>query len=349
MRQIYGCYNSSRMKISEIGEFGLIELLAEMAQSTRDKKKEAWQKLIIGIGDDTAAWRADTSIQLATIDALIQNVHFSLDTASWEEVGWKALAVNLSDIAAMGGRSRYVLVSLALPYDTEVEDVTSLYRGMIELAEHFEVAIVGGNVSSSSQLAIHVTVLGSVTGDDSQILTRSAARPGEKVAVTGYLGAAAAGLEMLNNNLKFDSETAAFLRGAFLKPCPRIAEGQLLIEQGVRAAIDISDGLIADLNHICKASGVSVRIEIDRIPVAPPVRARFGDRALELALAGGEDYELLFTGSLETIDKISMAASCPITIIGEIITGKEGGVTLVDSQGNPCDLPKTGWDHFNMR
>jgi len=154
------------VKVFEIGEFGLIELLAEMAYRTRDKRKEAWHKLVIGIGDDTAAWQGDASIQLATIDALIQNVHFSLDTASWEEVGWKALAVNLSDIAAMGGLPRYALVSLALSNNTEVEDVTALYTGMIDLAQQFEVVIAGGNISSSPQLAIHIALLGSTASRD---------------------------------------------------------------------------------------------------------------------------------------------------------------------------------------
>ena len=119
------------MKVSEIGEFGLIDLLAEMANRARGKQKASAQQLIIGVGDDTAAWYGDTSVQLATVDSLIQDTHFSLNTASWEEVGWKSLAVNLSDIAAMGGLPGYALVSLALPYDTEVENVTALYQGMI--------------------------------------------------------------------------------------------------------------------------------------------------------------------------------------------------------------------------
>ncbi len=137
------------MKVSEIGEFALIDLLADMVYRARDKSREPWKNLIAGIGDDTAAWHGDASIQRATVDALIQDVHFSLDTTSWEEVGWKALAINLSDIAAMGGNPRYVLVSLALPGRTEVEDVTALYRGMLDLAQQFEVAIVGGNISRS--------------------------------------------------------------------------------------------------------------------------------------------------------------------------------------------------------
>ncbi len=334
------------MKVSELGEFGLIDLLAEMAYAAQDKEAGAWHQLILGIGDDAAAWYGDASIQLATVDSLIEDVHFRLGITSWEELGWRALAANLSDIAAMGGLPKYALVSLAMPGHTEVEDVTALYQGMIELAQRFEVAIVGGDISSAPQLVINITILGSTKSEDKHLLTRSAAKPGEQVAVTGYLGGAAAGLEMLTKHLRFDSQAVASLKRAFLQPYPRVAEGRLLVEHGVRAAIDISDGLISDLGHICKASQVSARIETESVPVQPEVKANFGDRALELALSGGEDYELLFTASAGVIDKVRAAASCPITVIGEIMAGKAGEITLVDGEGNPVSPPGVGWEHF---
>jgi len=337
------------MKVSELGEFGLIDLLAKMAYSARNNKQASWQQLITGIGDDAAAWRSDASTQLATIDSFIQDIHFTLGAASWEDLGWKAIAVNLSDIAAMGGIPRYALVSLALPGHTEVEDVTALYKGMIELAHRFEVAIVGGDTSSAPMVAINITILGSTRGQDKHILTRSTAKLGDKVAVTGYLGAAAAGVRMLNRKLKFSPEATACFKKASLRPYPRIAEGQLLVEQEVKTAIDISDGLIQDLNHICKASQVGARIEIDRVPIQPEVKANFGDSALELALSGGEDYELLFTGSTEVINKVKKVASCPVTIIGEIVADKTGEITLVDKKGKPFNLGKTGWEHFAPR
>ena len=337
------------MKVAELGEFGLIDLLAKMASKSYDKQLTPWQQLIIGIGDDAAAWQGDASTQLATVDSFIQDVHFSLDNAPWEELGWKALAINLSDIAAMGGVPRYALVALALPGHTEVDDVTDLYQGMIELAQQFKVAIVGGNIASAPLVAITVTVLGSARSQNQQILTRSAAKPGEKVAVTGYLGAAAAGAEMLTRQLKFDSEATASFKKAFLHPYPRVAEGQLLVAQGVKTAIDISDGLISDLTHICQASQVSARIEADCVPIQPTVKTKFGDRALELALSGGEDYELLFTASAEVIDKVRTTASCPITTIGEIVADKTGKITLVDSKGKPFNFAKAGWEHFATR
>jgi thiamine-monophosphate kinase len=170
--------------------------------------------------------------------------------------------------------------------------------------------------------------------------------PGEQIAVTGYLGAAAAGLEMITKKLQFDPEATACLERGFLRPYPRIAEGQLLVEQGVKTAIDISDGLISDLSHVCEASQVSARVKVDRVLIEPAVRANFGDKSLELALSGGEDYELLFTGDPEVVSKVKKAASCPITVIGEIVADKRGKVTLVDSQGNPFHLEKAGWEHF---
>jgi len=322
-----------------LGEFGLIDLLAKMAGGVQDKQ------LLIGIGDDAAAWKGDASIQLATVDSFIQGVHFPTGIAPWPELGWKALAVNLSDIAAMGGIPRYALVSLALPPQTEVNDVTALYTGMLELAKKHNVTIVGGDISNAPLVVISITVLGN--SPKNQILTRSSAKPGELVAVTGHLGAAAAGLEMLNKKLKFDPPATTRFRQAFFKPTPRITEGQLLLEQGVKTAIDISDGLVADLNQICKASRVGARIDTDRVPVEPKVLAGFGDKALELALTGGEDYELLFTAGAEIIDKVKKATSCPVTVIGEITAG--AGVTVVDRQGNPVDLGKAGWEHFTRR
>ena len=333
------------MKVSELGEFGLIDLLAKMVNSSQGGQTSR-QRLIVGIGDDVAAWYGDTSIQLATVDSLIQDVHFSLSITSWGELGWKALAVNLSDIAAMGGVPRYALVSLALPGHTEVDDITALYKGIIELAQQFEVAIIGGDTSRAPLVSITITVLGNTRNRDKHLLTRSAAKPGDKIAVTGYLGAAAAGLEMLTKQLQLAPEATAYLRDVFLHPLPRIGEGQLLIEQGVKAAIDISDGLISDLKHICKASQVSARVEIDCVPIHPTVKANFADRALELALSGGEGYELLFTASAEVIDKVKEAASCPITVIGEIGVDKIGEVSLVDINGKPFSLRKAGWEHF---
>ena len=323
------------MKVSELGEFGLIDLLAKMAGGGDER-------LLIGIGDDAAAWQGDDSIQLASVDSFVEGVHFTSETTPWQEVGWKALAVNLSDIAAMGGIPRYALVALSLPDDSQVEDVAALYSGMLKLAKQYGVTIVGGDISRAPLVAIAITILGS--SPTQKILTRSSAQAGEIVAVTGQLGAAAAGMELLKNKRNLDPKADTRLKNAFLHPTPRIAEGLLLVEQGVKTAIDISDGLVADLNQICKASQVGARLEVERVPVEPAVKTAFSERALELALSGGEDYELLFTAGAKIIERVRKAASCPVTAIGEITAGK--GLTLVDKEGNPFKLAKAGWEHF---
>ena len=335
------------MKVSELGEFGLIELLEKMVAASGGNQA-AWQQLVIGIGDDAAAWQGDGTLQLATTDSLVQDVHFSLDTATWYELGWKALAISLSDIAAMGGVPQYALVTLALPPDSAVEDVTALFQGMLELAQPSGVAIAGGDIVRSSLTMITTTVTGSAPNRE-QVLTRSAAKPGEKIAITGFLGTAAAGLKLLREKLDLAPEAAAYLRRAFLQPDPRLAEGQLLVSHGVKAAIDISDGLIADLTHICQSSHAGARIEVDRLPIAPAVKDIFGDNSLKLALSGGEDYELLFTASAGIIEKVARAASCPITVIGEITAGETGKIDLFDKEGKSFHLSSGGWDHFVAR
>jgi thiamine-monophosphate kinase len=334
------------MKVSELGEFGLIDVLAKMVAAAEDKEAEAWQQLVLGIGDDAAAWYGDNSIQLATVDALVQDVHFRLNITPWEDLGWKAMAANLSDIAAMGGLPQYALVSLALPGHIEVEDVANLYRGMINLARQFGVAIVGGNISNAPLVVINITILGNTGSQQNNLLTRAAARVGDKVAVTGYLGASAAGLDMLTRLIKVDAQSEDTLKKAFLHPYPRVAEGRVLLEQGVKTAMDISDGLVADLRHICDASKVGARIEVDRVPIHPVVKSNFGKQALELALSGGEDYELLFTASPKVIDKVKAAISYPVTVIGEITAEKAGQITLVDKSGKPLSLTRPGWEHF---
>jgi thiamine-monophosphate kinase len=335
------------MKVSEIGEFGLIERLSKMAKQGEDKHQAAWKQLIIGIGDDTAAYFGNNEIQLATVDSLVQDIHFSFSYMSWQELGWKSLAVNLSDIAAMGGSPRYALVSLGLPGNTEVEDVIELYRGMFEIAGKFGVAVVGGDTVSSQVVFISVTVIGSAGEKKRNVLRRSAAKSGDQIAVTNYLGASAGGLQMLNRHLKFKPKYSNELRQAHLKPNPRVAEGQLLVEKGVKCAMDISDGLVGDLTHICQESEVGAQINADLVPISPAVITYFGEQALELALNGGEDYELLFTASPQVMNKVKNTIHCPVTVIGEITTEKIGQVTLIDSQGKPLRIKKPGWDHFS--
>ncbi|MCJ7605733.1 MAG: thiamine-phosphate kinase, partial [Dehalococcoidales bacterium] len=209
------------MKVSELGEFGLIDLLAKMV-SAQQAQQPPNPRLYIGIGDDAAAWRIPDEIQLATVDTMVQGVHFSTDTVTWKELGWKSLAINVSDIAAMAGVPDYALVALTLPDDTLVEDVSSLYEGMLEIATQFGITIIGGNVSSSPVVSITITVLGS--GREDILLRRSTARPGDIVAVTGFPGHAAAGLEVLAKKLYVPEKAVRVFVDAFTHPMPRMIE-----------------------------------------------------------------------------------------------------------------------------
>jgi thiamine-monophosphate kinase len=334
------------MKVFRIGEFGLIGALSKITKIPKDKKSAAWRQLLVGIGDDACVWKATNPFQMATVDSLVQDIHFSLKMTTWEELGWKALAVNLSDIAAMGGIPYYALISLGLPGDTEVDDIKALYRGMMEISRQFGVAVVGGDTVSSPFVFISVTVFGSASNEEGKVLKRSSAVPGDKVAVTGYLGASATGYQMLAHNLQCEPKASAELRRAHLKPYPRVVEGQILVREGVKTGMDISDGIVGDLTHICEMSHVGACLEIERVPVSPAATDCLGERAMELALGGGEDYELLFTAPTDVIERVKKTLSCPVTIIGEIKAENAGKVMPVDASGKAVVLKKTGWDHF---
>lgn len=334
------------MKISELGQFGLIDAVAKLINESRDNRVDSWENLIDGIGDDCAVWRGSPANQLAKVDCQVQGVHFNLDIISWEDLGWKSLAVNLSDIASMGGIPHYALVSLGLPLDTGVEDVISLYQGMLKLAQLTGTAIVGGNMSGSPVVFIDVSVIGSTGNPEGRYLSRSLAKPGDMIAVTGWLGTAAAGLEMLTRKLSFDGPVNACLKQAFTRPEPRLVEGRLLVDQGVKAGMDISDGLVADLGHICRASAVGAVINFERLPIRQETRSAFGEQAVEMALSGGEDYQLLFCAPAEIIKKVLRDASYPVTIIGEIVPENAGTVIVIDDEGKRFKALKTGWDHF---
>ena len=332
------------MKLSELGEFGLIDLIRSSDARYEQSGYPHLQEVLVSIGDDAAAWQNDNRIELVTTDTLVQDIHFDLDIINWEELGWKALAVNLSDIAAMGGIPKYVLLSLALPAELEVDDICKFIHSMMHLAGEFGMAIIGGNVSTAPNVVITVTIIGSSTSK--AILKRSTASFGEQIAVTGYLGLSAAGLEMLKGKTISDPEVSNILRRAHFQPIPRVKEGQILSEQGAKTAIDISDGLIADLNHICESSKVNAVVKIEQVPVHPAVKANFSNHQ-ELALYGGEDYELLFTADEATVVRTKQALNCPVTVIGYITEEQSPiRVTVMDINGNIIPYKKGGWEHF---
>jgi len=290
------------MKLSELGEFGLIDLC------TRDLIHDR-RKVLKGVGDDAAVLRTDGSKHLLfTTDMLVEDIHFSLSYMSFKEIGWKSLAVNISDIAAMGGIPKHGLVSIGIPPNLEVEEVELIYAGLRECARRWQVNVVGGDtVKSPGPLVINMALLGEV--EENRLICRSGACPGDFIYVTGSLGASAAGLYTLQNQEKiWPEEIKSFVRRAHLLPVPRVREGRALAStSGVSAMDDISDGLAGDISHICTASGVGCIIEVSQIPVSPEVvqAARIAGRdPLDWALYGGEDYELLFTVRPEAVSKV---------------------------------------------
>ncbi len=334
--------------VSELGEFGLIARLTAGLPKSID--------VILGVGDDAAILDiGGDNLLVATCDAQVEDTHFRLRSIDPYDLGRRILAVNLSDIAAMGAKPRFALVSLLLPPTLDVTILDSIYTGLRDEAHPFDVALVGGNIARNSErLIIDITLLG--IGLRNRLLRRDSAKPGDVVMVTGYLGSAAAGLLVQENEelaAKAPLEALKAVRTAQQRPSPRVDAGQWLAEQGITTCIDVSDGLAADISHICEASGVGVQINAESLPIQPEtatIAALAGREAQDLALFGGEDYELLFTvppdraHALPT--KLLNNTGVKATPIGTINTGS--AITLF-RQGKSSPLPSTGWDHLRHR
>lgn len=330
------------MRLRELGEFGLIEKLPHWTGMGDPSR------LLVGIGDDAAVWREGGLTQIATTDTLVEGVHFRAETLSFRDLGWKALAVNLSDIAAMGGEPSYALITLGLPSETPIAAIQELYAGMGELAAQHGVSLIGGDLVRAPQLFVTVAVMGKAgTGPDGEVayLLRSTGQPGDALAVTGTLGASRAGLALLLGAATAPDAVAAPLKAAHQRPQPRLAEATKLLRVGVRCAMDISDGLVADLEKLCKASGVAAVVEADALPIAPALREIFPKEALEWALSGGEDYELLIAAP-EHLLRAAQEQGVALTIVGRMQEGQPGQVRVVDSAGRELALAHKGWDHF---
>ena len=334
------------MRISELGEFGLIERLNSMVTRGRrgpDNGAAHNFRLLVDTGDDTAAWAAAEAIELFTTDTVVEGVHFTRETTPWPDLGWKSLASNISDIAAMGGLPLYALTTLGLPPETEVANIEALYQGMLEIGERYGVAIIGGDMVRSPVAFITVALTGV---SDSAPMLRSNAKAGDQVAVTGYVGSSGGGLKLMLDKVTPQGDAAAFLREAHRRPQPAVAEGRLLSQSGVLTAMDVSDGLADDLSKLCLASGVAARIYADRVPVHPFLRQTFPDDCLDLALNGGEDYLLLFTASEQVMGEVISSLPEGAAVVGEITEGPAGRITLSHPDGTETAAGKAGWDHF---
>src|SRR6266571_2877702 len=333
-----------------IGEFELITRLTQNLPSRPGGQ--------LGIGDDCAILDpGDDLLLLATCDSQVEGIHFTFQTSTPEQIGHKALAVNLSDIAAMGGEPRYALVSLILPQHLSLAVLDGIYTGLRQEAAQFTTAIVGGNIASAGkgeQLIIDITLLGTI--ERGHALLRSGAHVGDTLFVTGSPGDSAAGLyTLLHPDQAYPQEALDVLHAAHCTPRPRVREGRILSQFGpavVTAMLDISDGLSGDLFHLCERSHIGVLIEMARLPISPSLRAVAAGTARNpfvWMLHGGEDYELLFTiapgHEKAIVEAVQSATGTPLTAIGTIRPPQDG-MKLLWPDGREEVLIPQSWDHL---
>lgn len=338
------------MDISRLGEFALIARLTAGLSSVSG--------VDLGVGDDCAVLDLGSDqLLLATCDSQVEGIHFTLQTSPPTDIGRKALAINLSDIAAMGGRPRYALISLLLPPHLPLDLLDALYAGLRSEAEQYETAIIGGNIATSGpseQLVVDITLLGLI--ERGHVLTRAGARAGDLLCVTGTLGDSAAGLYTLQHPaLAYASDALSRVRSSHTAPQPRVQAGRLLSQFGpgvVTAMLDISDGLSGDLQHLCARSAVGARVDRHTLPLSPATRsiARVVSvDPLQWALHGGEDYQLLFTIAPDQLEAViatlHTVAATPVTVIGTILPASEG-IRLRSAADSEEPLSVNSWDHL---
>ncbi len=333
------------MNLKDIGEFGFIDRISQgcLIRPTG---------IIRAIGDDAAVFRSEAKLlNLVTTDLLIERIHFLRDAVDPDSLGHKALAVNLSDIAAMGGTARNAFVGLAVPPNVTLDFLDELFAGLKRLAAAHAVNILGGDTTGSDRdLVISLTVTGTVA--ESEVLLRDGARVGDVIFSSGCLGDSRAGLHLLQNRIAADTPYLKTLLEAHLRPRPLLREGRFLATSGgVHAAIDVSDGLSSDLAHIVHNSRVGARLYLDHLPLSPALQQfcrRRGIDPVDYALAGGEDYTLLFTADPFAADALARAYFAAfgqsLHRIGEITDS--GGIEWIDGNGRSRIIVSTGWDHF---
>ena len=327
------------MKLQDLGEFKLIDRIRQQVVDGAGVHR--------GIGDDAAVLSLPDGHHLLTsTDLLIEDVHFRHDWTDCEALGHKAVAVNLSDIAAMGGTPRYLYLGLACPGEADLDDIYAFTKGALDEAKRHNVMLVGGDTCRSpGPWMISVTIEGSAPA--SQVIGRDGAQPGDLIMVSGTLGDSALGLHLLQNDATPETELSI----RHHRPTAQVELGRLLGEKHLaRAMIDISDGLAGDLEHILQASQVNGLIEEDKLPLSEVFR-RYTEKKpdlRELALYGGEDYELLFTVAPEKAADVAVLGaelSLPMTTIGVIQEGP-GALLLQDKTGEVRPILVRGYDHF---
>lgn len=338
------------MSLSTYGEFDLIRRIQQ-------RVRPAGAEVIVGIGDDAAAVQLTPgAIALFTTDTLVEGIDFDLAFSTYAQVGWKSLAANLSDIAAMGGEPRYALVTLCLPATRSVTDVDAIYDGLGRLAGRFGVTIIGGDLSATTgPTVISITVIGEVEPD--RVLRRTGANIGDLLCVTGGLGASDAGLRLLQRAHR-DPTARAWLEqyattlNKHRSPVPRVAEARVLARSGrVHAMIDISDGLSTDVLHLVQASGTGICLDVRRLPMTPETQqaaAALDVNPTDLALHSGEEFELLCAvapaDANALCQRVTEVTGTPMTVIGTVTPPEAGHVWMDDRGDHP--LMAGGYEHF---
>jgi thiamine-monophosphate kinase len=335
-------------------EFGLIAYL-----TARHKTSEKYKKrIVVGNGDDAAVVAGRNGYDwIACCDTMVEEVHFKRQTMMPRDIGHKALASNISDIAAMGGIPLFYLISLGLPLTWQEEEVAEVYDGMAELASRYNMVLLGGDtVAVPGPLTITVTVLGEI--EQGLALRRSSARPGDLVFVTGTVGDSGAGLHVLLQegwSVANIPDRWNSLAACHRHPEPHIKAGRILAESGVRIALnDISDGLASETWEIAEASGVTIVLDENSIPLSADILCyaeMSGENALEWGFYGGEDYRLVGcapAGQQEKLSRMFADEGLPLYWIGEVQEGK-AEVRLRRHDGESTFLPKKGYNHFNER
>jgi thiamine-monophosphate kinase len=328
-----------------VREFELIEQLAERIG---EAGVEGGERVVVGVGDD-AAVTVPSGATVTSVDMAVEGVHFRRDTASLAEVGRKALATALSDVAAMGAEAGEAYVALGIPPDLDEQGALALFTGLAEIAKETGTALAGGDVSAAPVITLAVTVVGHIESAD-RVVGRGGAAAGQVVCVTGELGGAAAGL-LLSVRPELRDAVGPERAGALLRrlndPRPRLAAGAALARSGAAAMIDVSDGLGADAGHLARAGDAWLAIELERVPMAPgvaEVASAAGIDPLDLAADGGEDYELLVTLARERLQAATAAVretGTELTAIGEVTRGC--GVLLRATDGSA--RPARGFEH----
>lgn len=341
--------NEKRTEIADYGEFGLIEHLTQSFPLQNESS-------IIGVGDDAALIDNGDYLTVVTTDLLLEGIHFDLMYFPLKHLGYKAVVVNLSDICAMNAIPKQITVSLGLSNRFSVEALEELYSGIKAACEYYQVDLVGGDTSASHQgLVISVTAIGQV--EPAKKVLRSTARKGDIICVTGDLGGAYLGLQILERekqiflsqpDMKPDLEEQQYIIGRQLKPEARLDMIRQFAKAGVvpTSMIDVSDGLSSDIKHICKQSNLGAFIEESGVPIHPQseqMALKFQLDPITCALSGGEDYELLFTIDPSDLDKVRLMAD--IYMMGEMVDAKDG-IKLHTKGGNIHELKAQGWTHF---